>query len=41
MSVDDLIRIKNHINRPKDQASLAELRAIKAERERMEGENPP
>ncbi len=34
LSVDALIRIKSHINRPKDQASLAELRAIKAEGER-------
>ncbi|MCW5776235.1 MAG: hypothetical protein KIS87_07350 [Phycisphaeraceae bacterium] len=33
MALDDLIRIKRHINRPKDQASLAELLAIKQERE--------
>lgn len=34
MSVDDLIRIKEHIRRPKEQASLEQLRAIKRERER-------
>lgn len=34
LSVDALITIKRHINRPKDQASLAELLAIKRERER-------
>ncbi|HRQ73690.1 MAG TPA: hypothetical protein PLU35_11740 [Phycisphaerales bacterium] len=33
LSVDGLIRIKQHVNRPKDQASLAELLAIKRERE--------
>lgn len=33
MALDDLIRVKQHINRPKDQASLAELLAIKRERE--------
>lgn len=34
LSVDALIRIKQHIRRPKDQASLAELLAIKREQER-------
>ncbi len=34
ISLDDLIRIKEHIGRPKDQAALVELRAIRDERER-------
>ncbi len=37
MALDDLIRIKRHVNRPKDQASLVELLAIKRERERGAG----
>ncbi len=34
ISLDDLIRIKEHIGRSKDQAALVELRAIRDERER-------
>jgi len=34
IALDDLIRIKEHLGRPKDQEALAQLRAIKAERNR-------
>lgn len=34
ISLDDLIRVKEHIRRPKDQASLYQLLAIRNERDR-------
>lgn len=37
ISLDDLIRVKEHINRPKDQDSLFQLRAIKQVREEQGG----
>lgn len=37
ISIDDLIRVKEHINRPKDQDSLFQLRAIKQVREEQGG----
>lgn len=37
LDVEGLIRIKEHIRRPKDAASLAELRAIRDERAKGEG----
>ncbi|MEX2215306.1 MAG: hypothetical protein WD768_14330 [Phycisphaeraceae bacterium] len=39
ISLDDLIRIKRHLNRPKDRESLMHLLAIKQVRE--EGSDPP
>lgn len=39
IALDDLIRIKEHINRPKDRDSLFQLRAIKQVREAM-GNDP-
>lgn len=36
VSLDDLIRIKEHIRRPKDQQSLMELQAIRRVREHDE-----
>lgn len=40
IGLDDLIRIKEHIKRPKDRESLAQLRAIKQVRAEMEREGP-
>ncbi len=37
IGLDDLIRVKEHISRPKDKASLAHLRAIKEVREQRDG----
>lgn len=37
IALDDLIRIKEHINRPKDRESLFQLRAIKQIREEAQG----
>jgi hypothetical protein len=45
ISLDDLIRVKRHIDRGKDSESLFQLLAIKRVREeeerRKRGENPP
>ena len=43
IGLDDLIAIKRHIGRPKDKAALAQLEAIKKDRDRMAGNgaNPP
>ena len=38
ISLDDLIRIKQHLGRPKDLATLAELLAIREEQERIRRE---
>ncbi|MEZ6232776.1 MAG: hypothetical protein R3B68_01170 [Phycisphaerales bacterium] len=35
ISLDDLIRVKEHIKRAKDAGSVEELRALKSERERL------
>ncbi len=37
IGLDDLIRIKEHIRRPKDQASLIDLLALRREREAGRG----
>lgn len=37
ISLDDLLRIKEHINRPRDADSLHQLRAIKQVREEQSG----